>query len=69
MSLTHLVPWVPTSADPFDNRKAAHRLRRAGFGASPGEVETAEKDDPEAIVESLFDPAERAASWLFPAWT
>ena len=35
MSPTHFAPWSPAAADPFDARKAAHLLRRAGFGAPP----------------------------------
>lgn len=33
-----LDPWVATASDPWDKRKAAHLLRRAGFGGSPEEV-------------------------------
>ena len=58
MSSTHLAPWTPTAADPFDARKAAHLLRRAGFGAPPDLVAKAVKDELEATVEGLFDPAE-----------
>ena len=35
---TALLPFEPTPSDPFDRRKAAHLLRRAGFGASPAEI-------------------------------
>ena len=58
MISTHLAPWSPTPADPFDARKAAHLLRRAGFGASPDQVAKAVRDDFETTVEGLFDPAE-----------
>ena len=32
MNPAHLAPWAPGANDPFDARKAAHLLRRAGFG-------------------------------------
>jgi uncharacterized protein (DUF1800 family) len=58
MRSTHFEPWSPTSGDPFDARKAAHLLRRAGFGASPKDVDRAVKDGLESTVEGLFDEAE-----------
>lgn len=33
-----LDPFVPSGGDPWDTRKAAHLLRRAGFGATPAEL-------------------------------
>ena len=35
-------PWAeyaPTAASPWDRRKAGHLLRRAGFGATVGELD------------------------------
>jgi uncharacterized protein (DUF1800 family) len=58
MKSPHFAPWSPTDGDPFDDRKAAHLLRRAGFGASPKQVEQAVKEGLEATVEGLFDEAE-----------
>ena len=58
MSPTHFAPWSPGVDDPFDSRKAAHLLRRSGFGASPDEIARAVKDGLEATVEGLFDEAE-----------
>jgi hypothetical protein len=34
-----LDPWQPTASDAWDKRKAAHLLRRAGFGGAPEEIE------------------------------
>jgi len=56
----HLAPWSPAGPDAFDARKAAHLLRRSGFGASPDDVAKAVKDGVEATVESLFDGASAA---------
>jgi Protein of unknown function (DUF1800) len=58
MRSTYFALWSPTDGDPFDARKAAHLLRRAGFGASPMEIDRAVKDGLEATVEGLFDEAE-----------
>ncbi|MFN0055162.1 MAG: DUF1800 family protein [Planctomycetales bacterium] len=41
MSLKLLAPWEPDDTHPFDSDAAAHLLRRAGFGASPGEIAAA----------------------------
>lgn len=53
-----LGPFEPSPSDPFDRRKAAHLLRRAGFGARPGEVARAVENGLEATVESLLDARE-----------
>ncbi len=58
MRSNQLAPWNPGSSDPFDARKAAHLLRRSGFGAAPDQIDRAVKDGLEATVEGLFDPAE-----------
>ncbi len=60
MTPTHLAPWSPSGPDAFDARKAAHLLRRAGFGARPEDVDRAVKDGVEATVEGLFDEAAAA---------
>jgi uncharacterized protein (DUF1800 family) len=55
-----LAPFEPSpSADPFDRKKAAHLLRRAGFGASAEEIDKAVAEGLEATVERLLD--ERSA--------
>src|SRR5262245_8723091 len=53
-----LTQYVPAPSDPFDRRKAAHLLRRAGFGAAPGEIDRAVERGLEATVEDLFVDAE-----------
>jgi hypothetical protein len=50
-----LLPFEPSPADPFDRRKAAHLLRRTGFGASGGEITRAVEMGLEGTVDSLFD--------------
>lgn len=50
-----LAPFVPSEVDHFDARKAAHLLRRAGFGAPFEDVERAMKMGLEKTVDSLLD--------------
>ncbi len=50
-----LIPYEPGPADPFDHRKAAHLLRRSGFGAAPDEVTKAVEVGFEGTVDALFD--------------
>jgi len=56
-STNPLDPFVPGPSDPFDRRKAAHLLRRAGFGAAPAAIDRAVAEGMEQTVESLFDEA------------
>ena len=57
MTLKHFEPWSPIGQDVFDTRKAAHLLRRAGFGGTAEQVSRAVADGLEATVEGLFDEA------------
>jgi uncharacterized protein (DUF1800 family) len=59
MALSYFAPWQPTDSDPFDRRKAAHLLRRTGFGAGPEEIDRVVEQGLEATVEEMF--AEDAA--------
>ena len=54
-------PYEPSASDPWDLRKAAHLHRRAGFGATWGELQRDLKDGPAASVERLLHPAEPTA--------
>ena len=53
-----LVPHDPDRDGPWDVPRAAHLLRRAGFGAGRQEVDEAVAKGLEAAVEDLFDDAE-----------
>ncbi|MFO0980690.1 MAG: DUF1800 domain-containing protein [Planctomycetota bacterium] len=59
--LVDLAPFEPSARDPFDHRRAAHLLRRAGFGGSPGEVERAVADGLAHTVERLVESDDRGA--------
>jgi uncharacterized protein (DUF1800 family) len=53
-------PWAryePAADDPWDLRKVAHLHRRAGFGATRGELVRDVAAGPEASVDRLFHPA------------
>jgi Protein of unknown function (DUF1800) len=52
-----LSPWIPTASDPFDLRKAAHLMRRAGFGASPEQLEQIVKIGPYRTIDLLVIPS------------
>src|SRR5262245_49019763 len=59
MAAVLFAPWSPSESDPFDRRKAAHLLRRSGFGAAPADIDRVMEQGLEASVEELFaDPAE-----------
>ncbi len=49
--------WSPTSTDPWDHKKAAHLLRRAGFSAAPDEIDAAVKIGMERTVDLLVIPS------------
>ncbi|HKX16888.1 MAG TPA: DUF1800 domain-containing protein [bacterium] len=49
-----LDPFVPSAGDPWDARKAAHLLRRTGFGPLPDEVDRAVAAGPERTVDAIF---------------
>jgi uncharacterized protein (DUF1800 family) len=50
-------PYEPTASDPWDLRKAAHLHRRAGFGATRGELQRDLRDGPAASIDRLLRPA------------
>ena len=49
-------PWQATRTDPWDRRKAAHLLRRAGFAATPGELQQAVALGADAVIDLLLNP-------------
>ncbi|HEV3163102.1 MAG TPA: DUF1800 domain-containing protein [Isosphaeraceae bacterium] len=58
MSLKHLAPLIPSESNPFDRRKAAHLLRRTGFGAPADEVRAAVERGLSDAVDQLFEENE-----------
>ena len=49
-----LKPWKPTDEDPWTRKKAAHLLRRAGFGGGIQEIEIAYQNGLERAVNNLI---------------
>lgn len=62
-----LPEFVPSASEPWDRRRAAHLLRRAGFGPLPHEIDRALKDGLGATVDRLLDTS--PAPNTPPAWT
>ena len=58
MARKHFEPFIPDSTSPFDAAKAAHLLRRAGFGAPPAEVAAAVAKGLEETVDDLLAEAD-----------
>src|SRR5579863_3843455 len=54
MPARYFEPYVPDAANPFDAIKAAHLLRRAGFGAAPAEIAAAVAKGLEETIDDLF---------------
>lgn len=63
-AVVELEPWVPSAADPFDEAKAAHLMRRAGFGASPEERKTLARVGVHRTVDLLTIPS----NWPLQEW-
>ncbi len=56
MNAPGLEPWRAGLDGPWDRAAAAHLLRRAGFGARPGELERAVEQGLEATLSGLLHP-------------
>ncbi|WP_422926757.1 DUF1800 domain-containing protein [Singulisphaera sp. PoT] len=54
-------PFEPKGSDPWDLRKVAHLHRRAGFGATWGEIQRDLKAGPAASVDRLLSPPAASA--------
>ena len=67
--LSLLLAAVPASAATLGVDDARHLLSRAGFGASPGEIETYSKLTREQAADRLLAGTARAPSTPPPAWT
>lgn len=60
-------PYEPTASTPWTRARAAHLFRRAGFGASSEELDTATRDTPASVLDRLFAPGSEAASFAASA--
>src|SRR5688572_7749376 len=53
-----LAPYVPSPQNPWDARKAAHLMRRAGFGARPEEIAAILSLGVDRTIDLLLTPAQ-----------
>jgi uncharacterized protein (DUF1800 family) len=64
--------YQPTAQDPWDRRKAAHLLMRAGFGPLPSEIDAAVRDGFEVTVRKVLGDGEKEAAdtapYPAPSW-
>lgn len=51
-----LTPWSPTGEDPWDAAKAAHLLRRSGFGLSSQAIDSLLTSDPATLITAMLAP-------------
>ena len=68
LSTTSLSPFRPSASQPWDFGKAAHLLRRAGFGSPPDEVERYVEMGVEQAVDTLLHPDRTPFTYPEPAW-
>jgi uncharacterized protein (DUF1800 family) len=50
-----LVPWTPSGSQPWDVHTIGHLYRRAGFGATISDVNSAKAKTPAEVIDSLLD--------------
>lgn len=61
-------PFVPTSENPWDSKKANHVYRRLAFGASQSQIDTALSLTPEQFIDQMVDTAFNLAPTTAPPW-
>ena len=65
---TPLERFKPTVSDPWDKRKAAHLLQRAGFGGKPDEIESVVKKGFDLAVDDLLNYQKVPEDFPDPQW-
>ncbi|WP_010179960.1 DUF1800 domain-containing protein [Aquimarina agarilytica] len=63
-----LLPYVPNSDKPWNKTRAQHLYRRLTYGASPGLIEAALKNNPQKIVDQFIDEAVSLGPTAAPTW-
>ena len=74
-----LAPFIPSPAAPWHRQRAAHLLRRTGFGAPSASIEDVLSKGPDAAVDAIIDacvaqspipkPTWAETGGPFPGWT
>lgn len=65
---TPLEGYKPSASDPWDRRKAAHLLQRAGFGGKPTEIESVVNKGFELAVDDLLNYQKFSEDFPDPQW-
>ncbi len=65
---TPLQRYQPTSSDPWDRRKAAHLLQRAGFGGRRGEIASVVDRGVDRAVDDLLNYDDVVEGYPDPTW-
>ena len=63
-----LEPYIPSSQKPWDQRRAAHLLRRTSIGAAKAEIDQILLIDPVTAVNQIIDEAINAPLPAPPGW-
>ncbi|MBK6612366.1 MAG: DUF1800 domain-containing protein [Sphingobacteriales bacterium] len=63
-----LLPYIPSPDMPWDARRIAHLYRRAGFGATLSQIQTALNKTPSQLVDELIDAAIALPPTPPPVW-
>src|SRR5216117_1619240 len=66
--MTTLPELKPSPQDPWDRRKAAHLLERAGFGPLSHEIDAAVRDGLDATVRRLLEDSPPPPAYEPPPW-
>ena len=67
-NVASIVPYVPTSENPWDLAKARHLYRRLGFGATDATINIALNTTPQNAVDMLIDEAIALPNSTTPEW-
>lgn len=65
---TPLERYTPTAANPWDQRKAGHLLRRVGFGGTMEEIDAVVRQGFEGATEDFLDYQKCAENYADPQW-
>src|SRR5262245_54908117 len=65
---TLLEGYKPSAADPWDRRKAAHLLQRAGFGGTADEIQSVLTKGVDLAVDDLLNYEKFPEDYADPKW-
>jgi len=65
---TSLLPYIPTSQNPWNKLRIRHAFRRLGYDASKTMVTDALSLSPNALIDQLINESLNASNWPEPSW-